>query len=119
MTPNKHTYIYDSGYEDYLLGSEFIFKTLDKKHHLEVHHKFYIKGRLPWYYDSSDLVTLCNWCHFEFHQNNKVPIYIELRKIIEKYEICNRCNGLGWFSDYSHDQGGVCFKCGGKRYISD
>ena len=29
---------------------------------------------------------------------------------------CDRCNGSGNFPEYSKVQGGVCFKCGGKRF---
>ena len=35
--------------------------------HLQVHHKKYIKGRLAWEYDESNLVTLCSECHKEIH----------------------------------------------------
>ncbi len=36
---------------------------------LQVHHKVYINGRLPWEYSNSQLVTLCDTCHSELHTN--------------------------------------------------
>lgn len=30
---------------------------------LHVHHKRYLKGRMPWEYDDRDLVTVCENCH--------------------------------------------------------
>lgn len=36
-------------------------------HHLEVHHKRYIKGLDPWEYDNDDLITLCHYCHSRIH----------------------------------------------------
>lgn len=35
---------------------------------LQVHHKVYIKGRMPWEYDSNQLVTLCEECHKKEHK---------------------------------------------------
>ena len=35
---------------------------------LQVHHKVYHKGRLPWDYDPSDCQTLCKLHHAEFHE---------------------------------------------------
>lgn len=32
---------------------------------LDVHHCFYSKGKLPWEYDNSYLVTLCRDCHMQ------------------------------------------------------
>jgi len=34
---------------------------------LQVHHKRYIKGRLPWEYGTKDCETLCKGCHAELH----------------------------------------------------
>lgn len=34
---------------------------------LHVHHKRYLKGRLYWEYEDSDLVVLCNACHEKAH----------------------------------------------------
>ena len=34
---------------------------------LQVHHKRYIPGRLPWEYGTSDCITLCKGCHAREH----------------------------------------------------
>jgi hypothetical protein len=90
----------------------------DKAYHLEVHHTRYILNRLPWDYKSEDLITLCNHCHTEFHQNNKVPVYSEDELTMLDYEICDRCNGSGYLPEFRHVQGGVCFKCKGEKYLT-
>jgi hypothetical protein len=35
----------------------------DKETSLNVHHKRYVKGRLPWQYTDKDLLTVCEDCH--------------------------------------------------------
>lgn len=35
---------------------------------LNVHHKFYVKGREPWEYADDELGCLCEECHSELHQ---------------------------------------------------
>lgn len=35
---------------------------------LEVHHLLYFHGRDPWEYDNDNLVTLCKWCHGNYHR---------------------------------------------------
>lgn len=37
----------------------------EKERTLNVHHKFYVKGRKPWEYDDEDLTCLCEPCHKE------------------------------------------------------
>lgn len=39
----------------------------DKEKTLHVHHKQYVKGRLPWEYEASDLEVLCVDCHEAAH----------------------------------------------------
>lgn len=39
----------------------------DKETTLHVHHKHYVKGRLPWEYEASDLEALCVDCHESAH----------------------------------------------------
>jgi 5-methylcytosine-specific restriction endonuclease McrA len=39
----------------------------DASRTLNVHHKFYVKGRDPWEYISDDLACLCDGCHKEYH----------------------------------------------------
>lgn len=91
---------------------------LDKRYSLHVHHKFYILDRLPWEYKDKDLITLCNWCHWDFHQKNKVQIFKELNSKLIPVELalCSRCNGAGWFPEYTHVENGVCFECRGGRF---
>lgn len=89
----------------------------DKAYHLEVHHHRYILNRLPWDYKNEDLITLCNHCHTEFHQHNKVLVYSEDEKTELEYEPCSKCHGTGYIPEYRHVQEGLCFQCMGNRYL--
>ncbi|MDD3005871.1 HNH endonuclease [Flavobacterium sp.] len=85
---------------------------------LHVHHTFYVKDKLAWDYNDDDLITLCNKCHTEVHDQIVIPWYEiiggELRKL--PYRPCKRCNGIGYFPEYKNVEDGVCFRCKGKRY---
>lgn len=39
----------------------------DNSSTLHVHHKFYVKGRDPWEYETRELICLCEPCHQEEH----------------------------------------------------
>lgn len=92
--------------------------TLDKQYYLQVHHKLYIKGKFPWEYENDNLITLCNWCHFELHQKQQIPVYKELNsKLVKsKLTVCSRCNGAGFFPEYKHVIDGICFRCNGAKF---
>jgi hypothetical protein len=85
---------------------------------LHVHHKFYIKENLPWNYDNKALITLCNWCHWELHEQTIIPVYTMVNGELHElnYTPCSRCNGAGVFPEFRHIHNGVCFKCNGNRY---
>ena len=85
---------------------------------IHIHHKFYVRERLPWEYDDTALVSLCNHCHWELHKKIKIPIYTMINGELHElhYTPCNRCNGMGMFPEYKHVQNGVCFRCNGNRY---
>ena len=85
---------------------------------LQVHHKHYIHGLDPWEYKDSELITLCEKCHSSYHEHNEVPVYsLEGGNLVEvHYTPCSRCGGAGWFPQYKHVQGGVCFRCHGAMY---
>jgi len=88
----------------------------DKPYHLEIHHKFYIEDRLPWDYENENLMTLCNWCHKEFHENNDVELYTKDGQSKIRLDVCKRCGGMGWFREYRHINNGICFECGGEKF---
>lgn len=123
----EYSYISDDGteYLQYIKNSEGQIVTervprtiiTDKPYHLQVHHKYYIMNKLPWEYDESALVSLCNWCHSELHINETIMVYQDETLIdFEELIPCNRCNGTGFIPEYSHVQGGICFECHGNRF---
>jgi hypothetical protein len=90
---------------------------LDNEIIIQVHHKYYIRGRKPWEYDNDALITLCNWCHWDLHQNlESITVYDEDMKNPQNLIPCSRCGGMGEFPEYSHIQNGICFKCRGSRF---
>ncbi|HCY39778.1 MAG TPA: hypothetical protein DHV48_00200 [Prolixibacteraceae bacterium] len=84
---------------------------------LHVHHTYYQRGKKPWEYPDSSLETYCQSCHFEIHNSKKIPVLDNFGKVIEHYTPCPRCAGAGWFEEYKHVKGGVCFYCLGARFI--
>jgi len=88
----------------------------EKKYNLQIHHKKYIIDTLPWNYKNEDLITLCNHCHTETHEKNKIPIYDKKGNQILGIEPCDRCAGTGQIAEYKHVQNGICFKCKGERF---
>jgi len=89
----------------------------DKPYILHCHHKYYVSETLPWDYPDEAFVTLCMHCHSEFHKTNKVPFYRKSDMAFLDYTPCLRCCGAGVLSEYSYHMGGVCFQCGGARYL--
>lgn len=85
---------------------------------LQVHHRHYINGLDPWEYKDSELVTLCESCHSFVHNYDEIPIYQLLEGNLVKISLtpCLRCAGDGWFPEYRHVRGGVCFRCHGQKY---
>lgn len=46
----------------------------DKESMLNVHHKKYFKGRMPWEYDSEQLAVLCESCHTLEHEQSSLEL---------------------------------------------
>lgn len=84
---------------------------------LNIHHKCYRVGLLPWEYKDDELITYCFECHEGVHKNERIPVYEENSKIIKTYFTnCIRCNGVGWLPYYNHVENGICFRCKGAKY---
>ena len=86
--------------------------------HLHVHHKYYILNKLPWEYDNDALITLCELCHIEIHQKEKILVYEdETKSETIDLTVCVNCNGTGYLSHYKYYMNGVCFGCSGTGYL--
>lgn len=86
--------------------------------YLNVHHKFYQKGKKPWKYDDDALVTLCGACHQKTHEEETIYLHNENgKKII--LTPCDRCDGTGVKPEYHYVENGICFKCRGSRFIEE
>lgn len=82
---------------------------------LDVHHTYYVDGKLPWEYPDESLKTLCRSCHEFQHYLFKTPVYDspELTIITHYRDDCSKCSGTGYVEEYEHYQNGICFDCGG------
>jgi hypothetical protein len=123
----EYSYITDDGseYTQYIKNNEELIIEesvpriiiTNKSYHLQVHHKYYISNKLPWDYNDTALITVCNWCHTNIHKNESILMYKnENLNDFEELISCGRCDGSGYIPEYSHVQGGVCFECHGKRF---
>lgn len=86
---------------------------------LQIHHRYYMVGILPWEYDYECYETLCMDCHFELHKKEQVPVFIRSGgKWVKwpKLSVCSRCNGAGFLPRFNHVEGGICFRCWGARF---
>jgi 5-methylcytosine-specific restriction endonuclease McrA len=94
----------------------FYKSALDEQDHVDfnIHHRFYIKGKKPWEYESDALITLCASCHTKVHKEVDIPVYDEYGARVGTAEVCGKCSGSGYLAEYSYFQGGVCFKCMGE-----
>ena len=83
-----------------------------------VHHKYYIDKKQPWEYLNNALITLCQNCHQDLHDQTKIPVYTDITKT-EQLNLtkCHRCNGSGYLSQYHYYQNGICFECNGYKYL--
>src|SRR4051812_896052 len=52
---------------------------------LEVHHLYYLSGRLPWQYPNSALVSLCPDCHHSEHAGKENADFTKKAAKIKKY----------------------------------
>ena len=79
---------------------------------------FYDLEKLPWEYEDIALITLCDQCHSDVHDNDEFKIYTivngELREILLK--LCSRCKGSGFLPLYMHVENGICFRCRGAKF---
>jgi hypothetical protein len=86
--------------------------NIDELIDLNVHHKYYMTGKMAWEYDNDALVTLCHHCHQEVHKNEEIYVYSDSRNKI-LLETCWKCDGAGFIPAYHYYKNGVCFACNG------
>ena len=93
-------------------------ETLNWKYlnNIHIHHKYYQINKLAWEYPDDALQTLCWECHELLHKNTKISIIDEYGIYFDQKNVCSRCYGAGWFPEFGHVQGGICFKCNGLRF---
>jgi 5-methylcytosine-specific restriction endonuclease McrA len=89
----------------------------DKFFDLNIHHKYYQKGKKAWEYENEALITLCSMCHKVEHGTNKTPILDEKGRHIGFSIKCDRCDGSGVLLEYKHYKNGICFECNGRGDI--
>ncbi|MCG9971166.1 HNH endonuclease [Christiangramia crocea] len=90
--------------------------VIKEKEYLEIHHKCYRTNKEIWDQDDNEYITVCNVCHKIAHENYKIPYYDENNNILNNLIPCNRCYGKGSFPEFSHVNGGTCFRCYGSGH---
>lgn len=83
---------------------------------LEIHHKYYILGKLPWEYDDTALLSLCGDCHELSHGSIKYYLNETDTVGVTGLTRCWKCGGKGYLSEYKYYCCGRCFACGGTGY---
>jgi 5-methylcytosine-specific restriction endonuclease McrA len=85
---------------------------------LQVHHKYYVRGRLPWNYLDDALITLCSDCHRKRHRSGVIFVYDEIdgKLVRTKMRPCIRCLGAGIFPQWWYYEDGICFRCRGAKF---
>jgi len=85
---------------------------------LNVHHRYYQKGRKIWDYDDEALVTLCEKCHEKLHEvhNGSLEAITEsfINSSIDTKLHCHKCNESLQVSDVAGRNGKhepLCEKC--------
>jgi hypothetical protein len=87
---------------------------------IQVHHKYYVSGKLPWEYDREVLITVCRDCHVKIHSEEKIFIYTDdSLTAYRQVSNCSVCTGTGYRPEYDYYQNGICFHCDGRGYIDD
>jgi 5-methylcytosine-specific restriction endonuclease McrA len=61
-----------------------------KSHRLQVHHKKYIKGLMPWEYDNSLLESLCSTCHKKEHGIKTKPKKKPVKKAAKPKKVAKK-----------------------------
>ena len=54
---------------------------------------------MPWEYEDSDLISLCNLCHYNLHSTQSIPIYNNHGQRIDNAEILINAMGLDIWSN--------------------
>jgi len=98
---------------------DFRCQSCGTQKNLQLHHNYYIQGRLPWDYSDEGFTPLCGECHWKFHCTNEVMVYLEMEdELVAQQNLvqCHRCHGAGHFPEFNHIDNGICFRCRGERY---
>lgn len=80
---------------------------------LNIHHKYYIYGNMPWEYPDEALETLCLECHQKRHNEVQIPVYNKEYEILGYGNTCPKCLGSGYLPEFNYYMNGVCFLCSG------
>jgi hypothetical protein len=70
---------------------------------LNIHHKYYISGKLAWEYDNEALITLCYDCHKEEHKKNIIEVRAPANSYAKSRFVknCEKCEGTGYLPEFS------------------
>ena len=83
----------------------------------DIHHKYYIKNRLPWEYDNDAYLPVCRPCHLKLHEILEIKTFHSVKdgEVLETIQ-CQSCNGIGYQSANHREFQVYCPHCEGKGY---
>ncbi|MFH2030299.1 MAG: hypothetical protein ABIJ40_06675 [Bacteroidota bacterium] len=73
----------------------------DKEKTLNVHHRYYTKGKKPWEYENEELICLCENCHSDYH------VVLDEFKTIGVLNISSLYRLFGYLQCLLHEDGGI------------
>ncbi len=82
-----------------------------------IHHKYYINNHKPWEYPNEALTSLCMKCHKQTHEDMTIPVFSQQGEQLYIAEVCHKCSGSGYISQYHYYSDGICFECWGNGVI--
>jgi hypothetical protein len=84
---------------------------------LHLHHTYYVRNTLPWEYPDSCFKVVCEDCHSKIHKQQKILMFPDFSLAhSEPIFPCDRCQGLGYLSQFYYMDNGICFKCKGAGF---
>lgn len=105
---------YSLANENNLNKNKALLRYFEYPDELQVHHKYYVKGKYPWQYPDDAFITLCPECHKKLHSKENIPVYNNEKIKIGLAQTCQKCEGLGFIPEYYYHLNGICFDCWGE-----
>lgn len=83
-----------------LRAADFRCERCHQQAKLDVHHKRYRPGAMPWEYPDADLIVLCGYCHESAHGlANHVDVLVEIQVFLKAAYDRGEWDSLNFWAD--------------------